>query len=167
MIEIFKDIPGYEGRYAVSNKGRVLTRKKFPGNVMMPEIMKLGYLRVDLTDKKYLIHRLVSMCFMPSGNGKEINHKDGNKANNHVENLEWVTKSENVNHSYRVIGRKKPIHKYRIPAAYDPHSGAILMAFYSMKFASKFLATTAGNVTAACQGQFKLRGYYWKYLKND
>ena len=122
MEEIWKDIEGFEGMYQISNFARVksLPRKRKFGNQtrIIPEIiMKVhakpsGYKYIKLNDvprhqiTKH-IHRLVAQAFIPNPENKEdVNHIDGNKANNVVTNLEWVTRSENVLHSYRVLGRK-------------------------------------------------------------
>lgn len=124
MVEEWKDITGYEGLYQVSNYGRIKTSEKFrqlrnggsiiyPSKIMKPEIMKLGYLRImfskDGIPKKIMIHVLVAEHFLKrknkSGLKYEVNHIDGNKSNNQVLNLEFITKSENIKHSYRVLGR--------------------------------------------------------------
>lgn len=66
-----------------------------------------GYLRVDIDDKTYAIHRLVGLTFIPVVEGKpQINHKDGIKTNNKVDNLEWVNNQENVIHAFEVLKRK-------------------------------------------------------------
>lgn len=105
-MEIWKDIPGYEGRYQVSNEGNVKSLNYLTHGT--EKNMKLschhnGYLVVSLgkhPSKSYSVHRLVASAFIPPIKGKNIvNHKDGNKKNNHVENLEWVTYKENTEHA--------------------------------------------------------------------
>ena len=104
IIETWKDIYKYEGRYQISNLGRV---KSFGRN--NPMIMKekdiRGYKSVTLHDgerkRTIQIHRLVAMHFMSNPDNKpQVNHKDGDKSNNCVENLEWVTNSENIKHAW-------------------------------------------------------------------
>ncbi len=114
-MEIWKDIKGYEGLYQISNLGRVksLAREKKNGvnsKQNIPEIILniydngKGYKRTNLCKnniiKSNYIHRLVAEAFiLNSKNEREVNHKDGNKANNNVTNLEWCNRKENVLHS--------------------------------------------------------------------
>lgn len=101
-----KEIPGFEGRYSVDENGSVLNIKrnrlasiKFSKNT--------GYYGVSLTNSEGVrkfpsIHRLVALTFIPNPeNKREVNHKDGDKSNNHISNLEWATPSENIRHAYR------------------------------------------------------------------
>ena len=109
MIEwkVIREFPNY----SVSNCGEVRNNKT--GRILKPEIMRKGYLRVKLHDgkrwKKVLIHRLVLVCFIGECPEKyEANHKDGNKANNCIDNLEWITSSENAYHAYKLGLRVAP-----------------------------------------------------------
>lgn len=114
-MELWKDIKGYEGRYQVSNLGRVksLSREMFNGvstykskeRILKERIAKdkshyaTVSLRKDGRSSTKAIHRLVAEAFIPKVEGKHyVNHKDENKLNNLVENLEWVTPSENLNY---------------------------------------------------------------------
>jgi len=108
--EEWKDIPGFEGIYQVSSFGRLKSFKNLKtGNILSNTNKKGGYFSVVLRAKgrknRYTrMHRLVAEAFLPkinSGEFLEINHKDGNKQNTHVCNLEWVTKSQNVRHSIK------------------------------------------------------------------
>lgn len=121
--EIWTAIVGFEGIYQVSNFGRVrsLSRRiKTHGasyRYTKEKLMKIhhfdtGYCYVVLSkdgrSKNVLLHRLVAMHFIPNLENKpEVNHRDGDKDNNFDWNLEWVTPSENIRHSYR-IGLEKP-----------------------------------------------------------
>lgn len=116
-MEIWKDIEGYEGLYQVSNKGRIKSFKKKFGTQPTETIMKqtatwCGYIRIKLIkDNKGwtpMVHRLVAKAFIPNPENKPvINHKDGNRANNDVENLEWVTYKENANLSKKLKATKR------------------------------------------------------------
>lgn len=116
MDEEWKTIPGYEGIYQASNLGRIrsLPRKNRRGNKISPRILKLishrqGYLRVHLfkgdSSMTFQVHRLVMMTFVGDGKGYEVNHRNGNPADNRLENLEYVTRLENVRHSIDVLNR--------------------------------------------------------------
>ncbi len=135
MKEIWKDIKGYEGLYQVSNLGRVksldrwitytqtnqhdpigkVVHQKFPSRILTPRKTKSGYLRAQLVNKDFYIHRLVCNNFIrPLKPKEEINHIDGNKQNNNLENLEIVSRIENQNHAYdtnlnKVIEKAKDI----------------------------------------------------------
>lgn len=119
MIEIWKDIPEYEGLYQVSNLGRVKSLR-FRNNVCDKEkehIMALNkkdneYLYVSLSKngirKNKYVHRLVATCFIQNTNDYEVvNHKDENKTNNNVNNLEWCSQKQNVKHSIRKFYKMK------------------------------------------------------------
>lgn len=98
----WKEIPFTDGEYTVSSIGEVKTAKT--GRILKPVIDARGYERVCLfktnRDKRYKVHRLVATAFIPNPDGKpQVNHKDGDKRNNCVENLEWVTNDENMRHS--------------------------------------------------------------------
>ena len=125
--EIFKPIfiNGIETQYAISNKGNV--RNSNTGKILQPEVSNCGYLRVGMyyvkDEKRYHIHgsvhRLVALAFIPNpDNLPQVNHKDGNKTNNKVDNLEWSSPSDNDYHAYatglkkRIYGENSHLHKY-------------------------------------------------------
>jgi hypothetical protein len=112
-MEIWKDIQGYEGIYQISNLGRIksLHRDYTNGRILNPAKNNRGYLRLGLSGNGKVrydsVHRLVAETFIPNPkNLPEVNHIDGNKLNNRVENLEWVTKGENQAHAYKTGLRK-------------------------------------------------------------
>lgn len=113
--EEWRPVPGYEGNYEVSSLGRVRRVKTHGrsgkariGYVFQPKPKSNGYLSVDLTygpgkKRSVLVSKLVAEAFLgPRPPGKEVNHKDLNRANNVVENLEYITHSENQLHSTRL-----------------------------------------------------------------
>lgn len=113
--EIWKDIEGYEGLYQVSTYGNIKSLPKVRRNgtgtyiqkekLLKPSNTSTGYKKVELCKdgkrKSFKVHRLVAIAFIPNPDNKpEVNHIDGNKINNNIDNLEWVTSSENSVHAY-------------------------------------------------------------------
>ena len=113
MSEVWKDIPGYEGYYSISNRGRVKSHhKRSNGQIKVPSYhQKMPYARIQLSKKgkisTHQVHRLVALTFITNPlNKAEVNHIDSNPLNNDVSNLEWATKHENMRHAYR-YGNKR------------------------------------------------------------
>lgn len=101
-------IPGYQGRYEVSDAGEV--RRTSDGRILAHHLIG-PYHRVCLWDGskswRYMVHRLVAAAFIgPCPDGYEVNHRDGDPSNNAVSNLEYVTPKENVRHSFTELGRR-------------------------------------------------------------
>lgn len=171
MTEIWKQIKGYEGMYEISNFGRVksLVRK----GVIKEKILKNqldinGYYIV--TPKKYgiqkntRVHRLVTEAFIKNIENKpQINHKDGIKTNNHVDNLEWCTQKENSKHAWETglnNGAKKEVLQIK--------DGIIIRKWNSQTEASKFLNIGAGYISNCCTGINKIAGgFQWKFVLNN
>lgn len=109
MNEIWNPIHGYENLYQVSNLGRIKSLLRY--NRKNDKILKTisnwsGYQRVTLCKNKkhkiFSVHRLVAISFIYPYHGETVNHKNGNKKDNHVNNLEWLTSSENMKHAFSV-----------------------------------------------------------------
>lgn len=120
-VEEWRDIEGYEGLYMISNLGRVKSLVGWNGSkyidrvkILKPSMTTTGYWKIELSkDKKKKskkIHRLIAKAFIPNTNNKpQINHIDGNPLNNNIDNLEWTTQKENVDHAIKV-GLKKVLY---------------------------------------------------------
>ena len=165
---MWKDITGYEGRYQISNRGRVKGLpidekycKRKEEIILNPFVCGSGYHEVILTfkgsRKPKLIHRLVADAFIPNpDNKREVNHKDGNKFNNDVSNLEWVTPSENQLHSFNTLNA-------------DRHTRKVLCVetkevFNSIKEASEKYGLWTTLIFKCCKGTQKTTGgYHWEY----
>ena len=112
MNEIWKDISGYAGIYQISSLGRVKSLSRISNNrtlsekLLTPSLSNSGYACICLSNNKYkkysFIHRIIAQSFIPNPMGKkQVNHIDGVKANNSIDNLEWATNSENQKHAYK------------------------------------------------------------------
>lgn len=110
--EVWRDTILCPKKYQVSNFGRYRSKDRYINRDPNPYILKgrilrgckapSGYIQVQLGDKQERLHRIVARAFIPNPENKEcINHKDGNKTNNHVSNLEWCTRAENMRHAIK------------------------------------------------------------------
>lgn len=177
MEEIWKDIPGYEGLYQVSNLGRVksLERSVIKGQgglyKIEEKIMKgskdgSGYLFVQLCKegkrKFYKIHRLVASAFLDNPNNlSELNHKDEDKTNNRVDNLEWCNHKYNSNYGSRNERVAKAI---SIPVLQFSKTGEFIHKWDSATEASRVLGINQGNIWSCLKGKYKSAyGFIWHY----
>ncbi|MBS4207470.1 NUMOD4 motif-containing HNH endonuclease [Bacillus sp. FJAT-50079] len=107
-MELWKTIEGASA-YEVSNLGRVRRKAKKDGSCLKPTVNGSGYETVKLKQdengkyRTHYLHRVVAEAFIPNLENKiDVNHKDGEKTNNHVSNLEWNTRKENINHAWEI-----------------------------------------------------------------
>lgn len=176
MEEIWKDIEGYEGLYKVSNKGSISSYNKYiehrggkrfrKGKIMKPAITPKGYKRIRLskngTGKSFMLHRLVAQAFIPNLEGKpQINHIDGNKENNVIDNLEWCTNGENQVHAWKyglnkgVTGMFKGENNRNAKKIICTTTGEV---FNYIKLASKKYEIDRTSISKCCNGKAKFAG---------
>lgn len=102
MIEVWKDIDVLNNDYQISSKGRVINVKT--NRILKQSADKDGYCIVHIRNKTFKVHRLVCQYFLNNDeNYPQVNHKDGNKQNNDLSNLEWCTQSHNMKHRFEVL----------------------------------------------------------------
>jgi hypothetical protein len=166
-MEIWKDIKGFEGEYSISSYGRVRNEKT--GRVTYGRECGNGYKKVSFwrgnkeVSRTY-VHRLVANAFLPKGaEHTEVNHKDGNRANNHISNLEWVSSSGNTEHAV-VTGALLPWGNARKPIiATDLETGAETY-FVSISKAEVFYGTR--HIDLVLKGKRKsAKGHTFRYAE--
>lgn len=188
--EEWKDIPGYQGVYQISTLGRVKSlertivyppSKSYPNGrtrvlkekVLTPCVDKKGYQFVQLFTngnfRSKKVHRLVAEAFIPNiHNFEQVNHKDENKKNNCVDNLEWCTLIYNVNYG---TGKYRKTLKKRIPVMQYDLEGNFVREYESATAATKVLGIKQGNAKTlldTCRGKYKyMFGYIWKFKHNQ
>jgi hypothetical protein len=169
-----KDFP----EYYVTDTGDVYTSNyKRTGRIKKMHLTKYKdwYFGVTLykDGKRYCkkVHRLIAEAFIPNlGNKPCVNHKDGNKQNNHVYNLEWCTKSENEKHKYDVLGHtpntkgKFGKDAVRSKAVLQLKDGIVVAEFCSAKEAQEKTGVLRSCICNCCKGKLKTaKGYQWQY----
>lgn len=167
--EVWQDIPGYYGQYQASNLGRIRSFKHRHGYRATPLIVKghrdsRGYLQVSIKNKLQLVHRIVAMTFIPNPDKLPIvNHKDENKLNNCVANLEWCTKQYNCTYGSAEQWKFTPV------ARVDTRSGEVL-DFLSIAEASIKTQTPISTIHNALRGcslsRNRYRWFYNQFLYN-
>lgn len=188
MEEIWRDVKGYEGLYQVSDLGRIKSLKrvvphKIKGKKTIPESIKKiyvgtnNYYIVILNSKNIgstkTVHRLVALAFLPNPENKpEVNHKDGNKLNNNLNNLEWNTVSENRYHAFRtglqkapmkMLGKKGSLCKFSIPVFQILPNGEKIK-FDSATTAEEKIGVSRRGISQCARGiQEQAGGYKWQY----
>lgn len=162
-----KDVVGYEGLYAVTSCGKVWSYKS--QKFLKPKEDKDGYLIIVLYKNKIRkdakIHRLVSQAYIPNPEGKpQVNHRDEDKSNNCVNNLEWATAKENTNYGTR---NKRAGEANRNSRGVPVYCVELDKVFLSARGAARELGLQQSNITACVKGKHKTcGGYHWQYTEN-
>lgn len=189
LMETWKDIPEYEGLYQASSYGRIrsftITQQLKNGRIRIKDgrVKKLRldskgcYLVVELfKDKRartFLVHRLITTTFFGRKDGMEVNHKNGEKTDNNIDNLEWCTHKENELHKRHILNRvsrsamgktgnqhirSKPIRQI------NSETGGITI-WESINLAALALNCDPSSIVKCCKGKLKLhKGHKWEYI---
>lgn len=180
MIEVWQDIKGYENLYQISNWGNVMSLRS--NKLITPQKNKYGYITIKLSKKgeikTFLLHRLIAETFIPNPENKPyIDHINTNRDDNRLENLRWVTPSENNNNPLTLkrmleitntneYKKKKSITKSKGVVQYTL-DGKMLAVFYGGREASRKTGISQISISQCCRNLPKHRsagGYRWRYL---
>ena len=178
MTEEWRDIKGYEGIYQASDKGRIRSldrriggkrkgsTRNWKGTIKHPTKRKNGYLKItfykDGKSETREVQRVVAETFIPNPENKaQVNHKDGNKENNCIENLEWVTARENSIHARDVLdkGSMKRVAQFS-------RGGVLIAEYRSLRIASENIGIKQCGISNVLSGRrYTAGGYVWRYVK--
>ena len=180
----WKDIVGYENEYQINQFGEIRTLKDSPKlkkyDVLKPQTSKRnGYVYQMLykngKEKLFRVHRLVAMAFLPNPNNlPQVNHKDGNKQNNSVDNLEWCEQSDNMKHAYKnglqipSENQRKSIintNKLKQKKVCQIKDGKIINTFSGISEASRQTKISISCISRCCNLKRKsTNGYEWRFV---
>lgn len=174
MKEIWKDIKGFEGLYQVSNLGNVKSFRqsskygKPKEFLLKPSVANTGYCQITLygngSRKKLLVHRLVAEAFLENpDNLPNVNHKDENRTNNCVSNLEWCTTAYNNRYG---TARIRGADKMRKPVCQYTYENVLIAKYRSAGTASEITGIPRKRIQAACRRHSLTNGCYWEYCQN-
>lgn len=186
--EVWKSISGYGGHYEASSFGRVrsvdrvvmikgkggtIRECRYTGKVLSPGAHNCKRsnikTRLDVVlskqgkTKTYQIHNLIAATFIPKENDDmTVNHKDGNPLNNNVDNLEWISKCDNIRHSF-----ENGLVKTQKPVAQMDDKGNIIKAFPGESEACRRMGVAQGKISRAINRNGKSCGYKWKFINDE
>ena len=193
MKEIWKPVVGWETLYEVSNFGNIRTLHYKQPYLMHPITDRKGYKRVSFVlpnskkYKRYGVHRVVAEAFIPNPDNLPcVNHKDENKQNNHVDNLEWCTVRYNLEYGTarsRMINSRKGIkfsdlHLYNLQLSHAISQGKsvvqldkfgnVISEYISISEAARNIGINVNSISHACNGISKSAGgYLWKFKEEN
>lgn len=170
MKEEWRPIKGYEGLYEASNMGRVKSLHFGKEIILKQSEWSSGYMKANLskdgTTNLKLVHRLVAIAFIKNPNNYEfVNHKDGNKKNNAVDNLEWCTRKQNTHHAIKT-GLMRPLISPKPIMAYKDDK--LVGVFRSIGECAEKLNCNIGNIGSVPHGRRKTHhGFTFKLVNSD
>ena len=183
MTEVWKDIKDFEGLYQISNLGRIKSMQRYVKNKSSKRVVKEKMLKNQINNKGYYsvilrkngktftktVHRLIAIAFIENKNNYPcINHKDGNKLNDKLDNLEWCSYKHNIREAYRLGLNKYTnlINFKNLPKKvlqFDKN-GNFIKEFDSIREASKIADVCYNSISLNCRGKQKYAGdYTWKF----
>ncbi len=170
-MEIWKDIKGYEGKYQCSNLGNIKSLVYKKPKILKPRLDKDGYLKVILYKdgpKEFRVHRLIADTFISHSNDLCIvNHKDENKSNNCVDNLEWCNANYNNNYGMRnsKIRKKNTNHESKsIKVEQYSKEGDLIKVWPSLREVERELGLPHNNIMASIKRNGYCGNFKWKIL---
>lgn len=180
MKEIWRDVPNFEGLYQISNYGNIKSLDKYVNSGIknnkkvkrkgriLKQYNKQGYLQISLTKnhKRYYFktHRLVASAFIENPNNlPQVNHKDENALNNHVDNLEWCTAKYNCNYGSRNKNIRKNIRGKNIKVNQYDINNNFIRSYNSIKEASEINKCSFNTIRRYCSNITKDDNYIWRY----
>jgi hypothetical protein len=162
--EIWKPVKGYEEKYEVSSQGRARSYKKTSKtyNILKP-IERKGYFRIYMGGKFHTLHKIIAETFLQNPENKEfVNHINGIKSDNRLENLEWCTRSENMQHSYNTGLHKTGKEHVQSKALHVLKDGHLVATLYGNKEWKEFGLDQA-SVNQCIRGERKhYKGYTFR-----
>lgn len=185
MIEVWKDIPQFEGLYQVSNMGRIrslphitkcgnYTRTTGGRILKQNPDLRGGYFLVYLSKygkvKCFKVHRLVAICFCDGYTKRAVvNHKDGNRGNNVYSNLEWCSQKQNIHHSINTLGNTPGCgtgknHPFSLSIIQLNTDNSFVRKFDSIRDVERILGYDSSSICKVLKGKrAQAYGYKWKY----